>query len=72
MGEPVRKGRPVVKDVLGLGTVQGDGGLEGLVLAPKSENLLFERGVTRLGRDLGVATRAWRLRHGHTVGGRDR
>ena len=45
VGEPVRKGGPVVKDVLGLGTVQGDRGLEGLgPRAKKRESPLRARG----------------------------
>ena len=72
MGQPVGEGRPVVEDVLGLGPVLLDGRLEGPVLAPEGENLLLQGGITRLRGDLRVGTRAWRLGHGHTVGGHGR
>ncbi len=69
VGQPVREGRPVVEDVLGVLAVQVDRRLEGAVLAPEGEDLLLEGRVARLALDLRVATRAGRFGHGHTVGG---
>ena len=72
VGEPVRERRPVVEDVLGLGSVLGDRGLEGAVLLPEREDLLLEGGVARLRGYQRVRARAGCLCHGHTVGGHGR
>ena len=72
VGQPVRKRGPVVKDVLGLGPVLGDRGLEGAVRLPKGECLLLQGGITRLRGDLRIGARTRWDCHGHTVGGHGR
>ena len=72
VGQAVREGGPVVEDVLGLGSMQGNRGLKSAVLLPKGEDLLLEGGIARLRGDLRVRARARCLGHGHTVGGHGR